>query len=118
MRRGRSTRFQAGCDLGDAPAKPGIPFERVLRDLPKRLRKRFRYRGKGSASWLRAGTALRQHLNQDDAQRPHVARGGKRLIRGFRGVVRCELGGGLAGFTGREEPVGREFDLIAGGQNV
>ena len=110
---GRSSRarIQAGRDLIDGPAKTGIAFERVVRDVAKRLREGIRRR----ASRLSAGNALRQHLDEHDAERPDVARGSERLICGFRRVVGAAFRGRLTNFSGGKEAIGRKLDLIAGG---
>ena len=67
---------------------------------------------------LGIGGALREHFDEQDAERPDIAGGGERAGCGFRRVVGGALRSGFALFVGGEYAVGGEFHLIRGGQNI
>ena len=89
----------------------------MARDIAKRLCQRLCGELKRRAR-LGIGSTLCQDFDEQDAERPHVASGGKRVGCGFGRVVGSAFCGGFAKFAGGEEAVGRKFHLIRGGQNV
>jgi len=90
----------------------------MTRDVEERLGKSFWNGWIGLTAGGRDGGALRESFDESDAERPDVAGGGERRGGKLGSVVGAEIATRSAGFADGEDGVGRELELIGGGEDV